>query len=142
MGDTFADVNPWGMLAGMPEVVLKWHDEGPMGLTTFATKTISLRKGMTRNQRRCTILHELLHLERGPTISTLAEREELAVRRETARLMIPSVRMLGEALAWSLSHAEAAYELDVDEGVLHDRLKALHPAEIHYLRQRLADIDH
>jgi len=130
-------VHPWRRLRGLAHVTLLWHDDGPMGLTTFAANTISLRRGMTREQRRCTVLHEVLHIERGPVLETLAGREEQRVRRETARLLLPDIRAVGDTLAWAHTYAEAAEELDVDEGVLFDRLRSLHPAERHYLQRRL-----
>jgi hypothetical protein len=110
-----------------------------MGVTRHSTKEISLRLDLTWEQRRCTILHECLHAEHGPVLTTHARRHEDAVRRTTARLMLPEVGLIGDALAWALSTEEAAEELCVDVGVLRDRLRWLHPAELHYLRRRLAD---
>lgn len=138
-GSTVAPVNPWVLLTASPDVALVWHDGDDMGYADHDTGTISLRRGMTRAQRRCTVLHEWLHLRRGPTISTLVDRDEWSVRRETARLLLPNVRTLGNALAWAMTPAEAADELDVDLGVLRDRIRFLHPAERHYLTRRLAD---
>jgi hypothetical protein len=135
-------IHPWRRLRALADWELRWHhpDEDPdPGFTLFDEQAISLRVDLTWEERRCTVLHECLHAERGPTLEgVLAEREELSVRRETARLLIPSVRRLGDALAWALSMEEAAEELCVDVGVLRDRLRWLHPAERHYLRRRLA----
>lgn len=112
-----------------------------MGVTRYGVQEISLRTDLTWAERRCTVLHECLHAERGPTFKgVLAAREELVVRRTTARLLLPDVRPIGEALAWALSPAECADELWVDEGVLRDRLRWLHPAERHYLSRRLEEI--
>ena len=132
-------IHPWRRLRELTHVRLLWHDDGPAGLTRFAEQTISLRRGMTYAERRTTILHECLHIERGPALSTLAAREELRVERETARLLMPDVKALGEALAWAHDLDEAAEELAVDLAALRTRLGNLHPAEAHYLRSRLVN---
>ena len=118
---------------------LRWHEGGDMGFTDHEASIISLRLGMSQAERRCTVLHEVLHAERGPALETLYDREELRVRRETARLLLPDIKLVGEAMAWSLSTEEAADELWVDVGVLRDRLASLHPAERHFLRRRLEE---
>lgn len=134
-------IHPWRRLRDLAHVTLLWHDGGPRGRTNFQDQTISLRRGMTWEERRCTLLHECLHIERGPVLSTLEGREEERVRRETARIMLPNVREIGEALAWAYDAHEAAQELGVDVFTLRYRLHHLHPAERHYLRRRLVDED-
>ncbi|KRB73046.1 hypothetical protein ASE01_19925 [Nocardioides sp. Root190] len=116
-----------------------------MGVTRHAPREISLRTDLTWAERRCTVLHETLHAERGPSLDgVLYEREELVVRRTTARLMLPWIKDVGEALAWSASSQwpmeECADELMVDVDVLRDRLRWLHPAERHYLARRLEEL--
>lgn len=132
--------HPWRWLRNLPHVDLQWHDGGVMGEADHEAQTVSLRRGLSYEERRCTLLHELLHLERGPALTTTCDRDEDAVRRTTARLMLPSVRQLGEALAWAHDEREAADELAVDVGVLRDRLRWLHPSERHYLTRRLAEV--
>lgn len=132
-------IHPWRRLRHLAHVKLLWHDHGPMGLTNFEAQTISLRRGMTQAERRTTILHECLHIERGAPLETLAAREELRVERETARLLMPDIKAVGEALAWAYAVDEAAGELWVDGKVLRCRLDNLHPAERHYLRRRLSE---
>lgn len=136
-------IHPWRRLRDLTHVQLVWHDDGPMGVTNFKAATISLRRGMTQAQRRTTVLHECLHVERGAPLETLAAREELRVERETARLLMPCIRTVGEALAWAHTLEEAADELWVDEKALRTRLEALHPAERAYLKRRLesGDVD-
>jgi hypothetical protein len=109
-----------------------------MGVTDFARETISLRRGMTWAERRCTVLHECLHVERGPVPMGMADREELRVAKETAFLMLPDVREIGDAFAWALGDVEAAaHELGVDEETLRIRMKYMtHPAERGYLARR------
>lgn len=132
-------VHPWRRLRELAHIELRWHDGGDKGATLFEENAISLRRGMTQAERRSTILHECLHVERGPVLSTLAGREELRVERETARLLLPDVAAIGEALAWARDLSEAADDLWVDEQLLRCRLMNLHPAERGYLRRRLED---
>lgn len=135
-------INPWRRLRALSGWELRWHrpeDDPDPGFTLFDEKVISLRANLTWEERRCTVLHECLHAEWGPTlVGVLAERQELRVRRETARLLLPSIREVGEALAWAASLGEAAVELSVDVDVLRDRLRWLDPAERRYLRARAA----
>lgn len=135
-------LHPWRRLRDLAHVRLLWHDGGPKGITNFANQTISLRRGMTQAERRSTVLHECLHVERGPVLSTLAAREELRVEKETARLLLADLERLGDALAWAHDLAEAADELWVDEQLLRCRLNHLHPAERGYLKRRLAEDGH
>lgn len=132
-------IHPWRRLRALAHITLLWHDDGPAGVTDFDENTISLRRGMTHDERRTTVLHECLHVERGPSLNTLQEREELRVDRETARLLMPDVKVVGEALAWARDLDEAAWELSVDQAALVVRLQNLHPAERAYLKRRLED---
>jgi hypothetical protein len=77
----------------------------------------------------------------GPVPTYLQPREEPEVDKAAARLLLPNIRAVGEALAWSVSVSvgEAADELSVDEPTLRTRLEHLHPAERAYLRRRLEE---
>lgn len=131
-------INPWTRLRFLKDWIVARHDHGPMGYTNHEHRVISLRHDLDHAERRCTLLHEVLHAERGPTLDSLVEREELAVRRETAALLLPDVHAIGEALAWAQRKVhDAADELNVDLDVLWDRLDNLTLAELHYLEDRL-----
>lgn len=131
-------IHPWRLLRALPHIELQWHDDGPEGMTDFATY-VSLRRGLDQEQRRSTLLHELTHLNRGRPAPLAASKEETTVRRLTARLLLPDVKVMGEAMAWAQTPQEAASDLWVDYDVFRDRLRWLHPAELHYLRRRLAE---
>lgn len=59
--------------------VSKW--DRPLGVTDFTNLSITLRADLTEQQLRCTLTHELVHLERGPTnytgLSTPREEEKV-----------------------------------------------------------------
>jgi Zn-dependent peptidase ImmA (M78 family) len=89
---------------------------------------IALRAGTSAAQRRCTLAHELVHLERGVgDCGQWNAREELLVHREVARRLIPfadlasAVRLLGDSAAL----AELARALDVDSETARLRLDLL-----------------
>jgi hypothetical protein len=131
--------HPWRRLRALSDIVLLWHDGGPMGETDFLAGTISLRRGLTQAELRSTILHECLHVERGPVPMGLASKEEHQVRKLAAQQLLPQVATIGEALAWAQGDvAAAAEELWVDEATLRDRLRFMtHPTECRYLARRL-----
>lgn len=131
-------IHPWRRLRDLSHIRLLWHDEGPMGETDFEAGTISLRRGMSYEERRCTVLHECIHVERGPVPMGLAQREELLVEKHTAQLMLPNVKDIADAYAWSQGNDYgAALELGVDVGVLWTRMKYMnHPTERAYLAKR------
>lgn len=137
-------IHPWRRLRQLARIDLIWHDDtpgAPMGVTHFASGVISLRKGMTQAERRSTILHEVLHVERGPVPAGLAAKEEQRVRKLAAQQLLPDVREIADALAWSgWRLEEAAEELWVDEPTLRDRLRFMtHPAERAYMVRRFED---
>lgn len=134
-------IHPWRGLRLRERITLAWHDGGPMGWSRHSTQTVSLRSDLTYAERRCTLEHELIHLERGPVPVGWVAQDEERVRRETARRMLPCIREIGEALAWAACEDEAADELAVDRYVLRYRLRHLHPAERGYLHNRLAEVD-
>jgi hypothetical protein len=132
-------VHPWRRLAAHTHVRLLWHDGGDPGVTDFVDATVSLRRGMTQAQRRTTVLHECLHVERGPVPVTLAGREELRVEKETSRLLLPDLEAVATVLEWAHDLHEAAAELWVDEQALRVRLEHLTASERRWLADRLGE---
>lgn len=132
-------IHPWRRLRALTHITLGWHDGGYPGWTDFHT-TISVRRGMDQARRRSAILHEVLHVERGPVPLSLAGREELRIWKEAARLLLPDLEPIADALIWTEHDVEAAAdELWVCPDTLRVRLKYLHPAERGWLKARLED---
>lgn len=131
--------NPWGRLARLTDWLIAWaHLPGEvMGLTHHEARVIVLDRRLTQAERRCTLAHELQHVEHGPAPDdpVLIARDELRVDRATARRMIP-IHALGDALSWSTRDVEVADELWVDVPTLQARLRSLHPSERAYLLRR------
>lgn len=136
--------HPWRAFRDLVEWTLHWRPmpEGILGVTDFTARTVTLDTRLTQAERRCTIAHETQHINRGPVPASAVyrSREERYVDQAAARQLI-DIRALGEAIAWSESHAEAAEELWVDEATLRARLAHLHPSEKAYLKRRLAEVE-
>ncbi|GAB3622548.1 hypothetical protein GCM10027418_06300 [Mariniluteicoccus endophyticus] len=137
--------HPWAEFARHTAWELRFAvlPSGVWGLTCWKTRTVTLHSWLLQAERRCTIAHELLHIERGPLPRDpfLAEREEAIVRREAARRLIGIVE-LGDALVWAYAAgsedvAGVADELWCDEDTVRARLEHLHPAERAYLVRRM-----
>lgn len=127
----------------MVEWTLRWAHipNGDWGQTDFDRKVVTLKPGMNQAERRCTIAHETQHILRGPWTYRGERADEHAVDRHVARLLLPDVRQLADALAgvgWR-DAVMAADELWVDEFVLQNRLDSLHPSEKAYLRRRFIE---
>lgn len=139
--------HPWRRMRELgPAWTLEWTEHLPWdvyGFTDWPSRTIYLREGMTFEERRCTITHEVEHVLRGPASRCDVLAEEHRVNVHTARLLLPSVRAIADALIWHRGDYEgAAEELWVDPWMLEVRLSTLLPAlEGRYLRRRLAEAE-
>lgn len=100
------------------------------GRVDWARRVVTVDCRLSAAQRRCTLAHELVHVERGPVPADpwLAAREEAAVEAEAARRLIPLEALAG-ALAWSRRPVEVADELGVDVQTLMVRVGGLSVAE-------------
>jgi len=102
---------------------------------------IALRAGTSSGQRRCTLAHEIIHLERGIGDCGLWQlREERQVHIEVARRLIPAA-VLCEAARVSGGAADPralALTLDVDVETLRIRLACLARTEARAIRRKLA----
>lgn len=132
--------HPWRTLRALAHVTLHWHDGGPAGLTHFESATISLRRGMTQVERRCTLTHELEHIERGPAVSGYGDAEEWVVRERSARRLVTLPRLV-DAMLWSRDEYELADELWVDVGTVRDRLMSLSDDESRELLRRMDEAE-
>ena len=125
--------DPWLDLAeNWPEVqaVIAPLPGDLLGLLRYPV--IALRAGTSAAQRRCTLAHEIVHLERGVNdCGPWSAHEERWVHREVARRLIPvdelaaAVRSLGPRA----DLAQLAQALDVDRETAQVRLEVLTPAE-------------
>lgn len=134
--------HPWRAFGKLTEWKLVWTDDlpdGTWGRTLFDERRVLLANGLDEAERRCTIAHETQHILRGPYAPTCHMREELIINRRVGRLLAPSVRWIGHALAWhQADHEKAAWELWVDDDTLAVRLSSMTPRERAHLDEQLA----
>lgn len=120
--------HPWRVLRDdWPHVDLHYATlpDGTWGLSDG--HTIWLDEGLSQAERRCTLMHELVHLERGEH-SCQDEATEEAVHALVARRLIPWA-LLASAVVWAEDILELADELWVDVETVEARLAHLHPSE-------------
>jgi len=99
-------------------------------------RVILLDRGLTFTQGRCTLAHEIAHMDLGhyPTgVGHFDRRQERDADGLAGRRLLP-VAVLAEAVQAGWDLPSAADELLVTVEVLRDRLDRLHPAERHALR--------
>ncbi|GEL17649.1 ImmA/IrrE family metallo-endopeptidase [Pseudonocardia asaccharolytica] len=90
---------------------------GALGFTHFDSQTVYLAAGQTLPEMRSTLVHELVHLLRGPVPRRLAATEEVAVQHQTAHLLVPDGAELAGQRRWTeedLQELAARYLVDRD----------------------------
>lgn len=137
--------HPWRRMRDLgPSWRLEWTsglavDE--YGFTDHDGQTIYLRAGMSYEERRCTIAHEVEHALRGPVSEDRELAEELLIDRRVSRLLLPSMRDLCDALTFHSAQLErAASDLAVDPLTLEVRLSSMWQRERDYYERRMADV--
>ena len=101
---------------------------------TDGAENIWILDGLTVAERRCTLTHELIHLERRDA-GHQGDKVERLVEREASRRLIPFDNLL-EA-DWGQSLEKIADDLWVDEATLEVRLATLGEAENELLHVRI-----
>lgn len=134
--------HPWRHAAEhYPDVIINCYRELPeqvWGFTSFSLRKVWLCRRLRQVHRRCTLTHELIHLERGPVPRHLQAREERIVDGLAARRLIEMDDLI-EGLRWSREPAELADALWVDEPTLNARMADLDPLETAHLEHELGD---
>ncbi|MCD4535685.1 hypothetical protein LRP67_16450 [Nocardioides sp. cx-169] len=127
-----------------PSWKLAWSCDLPddmYGYTNFIDRTITLREGLSFEERRCTITHEVEHVLRGPTSRCFVLHEEVRVDRRASRLLLSSVRDIADTLSYHHGDYErAAEDLWVDPWMLEVRLGSLWRNEQRYMDRRMAEV--
>jgi hypothetical protein len=128
-----ARYHPWRDLRdNWPEVEVRIEPMRGRLLGELRYPVIALRAGTTAAQRRCTLAHELVHLERGVfDCGPWGERVERLVHEEVARRLIGVDELASAVRATGGSHdlPALAAALDVDSETLAVRLALVTPAE-------------
>ncbi|AJE32558.1 hypothetical protein B842_03525 [Corynebacterium humireducens NBRC 106098 = DSM 45392] len=115
--------------------------DGIAGITDGTT--IWLNPRLTEAGRRCTLAHELIHVDRGLPPPGLEAKEETKVDKATARQLTP-VEQLLDAVIWTHgghNHTTLAWELNLDLPTLRTRLDVVTPDELHLINHALAELE-
>lgn len=120
--------NPWADLTSRPQLDLCWGGLPPGQLGATDGQHIWIATGLTVRERRCTLAHELAHIDLGLIVDVTWAAEQ-RVRDVTARRLLPDIDAVASALAGGVDMATASDELWVTEDVLTDRLTTLADAE-------------
>lgn len=127
--------HPWRDLRDRPHILVHWAHlpPGVSGATDGAR--IYLHEDLLQVERRCTLAHELVHIDAGDQYCQ-APAVERRVRRETARRLITLSRVV-RAVQWTPHLVEAADELWVTPRVLSDFLHSLSVDECAQIRDAI-----
>lgn len=126
--------HPWRALRHLPHVDLVWSSAVARGRVDGTT--ITLHPLLTQAERRSTLTHELVHLERGPVPAHLEQREEAVVEAIAARRLL-GLDDLADAIVWhdGVAHSGMADDLWVDRAILLARIRDLTDDERAYIEQ-------
>lgn len=129
--------HPWRHLRGLAHVEVFFLTlSGRRRAATNGVDVIVMHPRLNQAQRRCALAHELAHIELGHTDGASPVEERAAAVLAARRLIRADA--LADAMLWSQHPHDVADALWVDVETLTTRLEHLHPAERHYLTQRLA----
>lgn len=129
--------HPWHALRDLPHITVIWTELDQISGLTDGISTIWLDKRLFQVEKRCSLTHELIHIERGHT-SRQSAAVEHQVRAETARRLIPLEELLRHK-RWALSIEELADCLWVTPRVLCDRIENLKEPERAMFRSAFCD---
>jgi Zn-dependent peptidase ImmA (M78 family) len=143
LGQVAPAYDPWADLReNWPQVrlVIEPMPGDLLGEVRDDGRLIALRADTSAAQRRCTLTHELVHLERGILdCGPWLHREEVQVHTEAALRLIPLAGLIAaiRELGGADDAAAIAQHLDVDSETLAVRLSRIGSAERRVLRRCL-----
>ncbi|SHX93417.1 Uncharacterised protein [Mycobacteroides abscessus subsp. bolletii] len=134
------DWHPWRTLATRyPHIAVSCDHVLPRGVAgLWQGQTIWLCKTLTQAERRSTLTHELIHVDRGLAPVVHSAREERLVDVLAARRLI-SLPDLLHGLQWTSDDYELAEELWTDVHTVRVRRQNLTPTERAWLADRVED---
>lgn len=134
--------HPWRTAAEhYPHINIVCKHRLPQGIRGLLKgDTIWLCNTLTKAERRSTLTHELIHLDRGVVAPPLRQREEWYVDALAARRLIPLPALL-RGLQQAQDDYELAEELWTDVHTVRVRRETLTADEYKWLDQHLDDME-
>ena len=121
MGDRY---DPWEHSASLGLRVIRRRLPEPLrACWHMPSRTVLLDQSLSQRERRCSLAHEIVHVERGDECRQ-SDRVEAEVHLVAARRLI-TIEHLTCALSWTRDPRVLADELWVDDITLEVRLDAL-----------------
>lgn len=129
--------NPWRTLP--PHVIVEFASLPPPDSgRSDGVSRIVLHDRLKQVERRCTLEHEKVHIERGD-MGKCRPDCEADIDRIVARRLV-TFDALADALAWSDQIEEVALELWVTPKIARARIAALRPTELAIIAELIADL--
>lgn len=119
--------DPWEIIEQSPHLTVHTTRLHGIAGATDGAAHIWLDDRLTETERRCTLTHELVHVQAGHH-GHQSECVEWRVRERAARLLLP-VEVLVPWRGWDGSLWHLAEDLHVTEAVLRDRLRTVSAGE-------------
>jgi len=117
------------LLRQLPDITIRLGELGAAtyGAVSFASRTITISNCVTPNEFRSTLVHELVHLARGPAYVGDEDLEERLASTATALLLVPPEQLLAAADPASVAER---FCVDYEVASLALKLAALHHREV------------
>lgn len=136
--------SPWADAAQRhPDIHIERCDIAPArGVWVASERVILIDRGLNQTERRCTLAHELAHidLEHVEAPGWFARRLEHEADRLAAKRLLADIDAIADAICTHpLDPDLVAEQLGVTMRVLKKRLKRLTETEKAHIEQRLAD---
>ncbi|MGP5725880.1 ImmA/IrrE family metallo-endopeptidase [Arthrobacter rhombi] len=126
--------HPWGELRRLAHIIVIWKRPSPdIPAATDGEHRIWIDPSLSQRERRCALMHEMVHLQLGHR-GCQPPAVERQVREAAARYLVSWDQLLAET-PWAMSLPELADDLWVTELVLRDRIQTLSTDEVATLRQ-------
>lgn len=143
-------LSPWQMLGEMPDIELVWTTDDDLLRGDDAwwdpdSRQIFMDLRLKQVVKRCALAHELAHVVREDASCGIAvhdDRMEIAADRLASRWLLPDLNAIAHAFVTAESNGHAAEMLWVTLPILEARYAAMHPAERHYIRRKVAEVRH
>lgn len=124
-----------------PSIVIRHRSLGGVpAVVSLSRGVILIERDMPKAERRCSLAHEIAHLDLDHRAPVCEGREERKADELAAVRLLPLDR-LADVLRWALSPEEVAAELEVTTHIVRVRIKALTDDEKAWIEAQMARLE-